>query len=127
MNLTSAFVDICKTTAGLWTSRLLEDQESLREKKRAPFLPFVLRNRTGEGGAVVFSFLIKPTSTLILSVISGSQQGFNVTFPLDVNCNYRAIVTFTNVLNCCQISYFPIVIFHTCRDFLLVLCQVYDC
>jgi len=49
MNLTSAFVDISKTTAGLWTSRLMEEeQHDLKEKKRAPFLPFVLRNRTGE-------------------------------------------------------------------------------
>ena len=50
MNLTSAFVDISKTTAGLWTSRLKEEEEQhdLKEKKRAPFLPFVLRNRTGK-------------------------------------------------------------------------------
>ncbi|XP_066924160.1 intermembrane lipid transfer protein VPS13D-like isoform X2 [Clytia hemisphaerica] len=47
MNMTSAFVDICKTTAGLWTTKLMEDQQDVREKKRAPFLPFVLRNRTG--------------------------------------------------------------------------------
>ena len=26
MNMTSAFVDICKTTAGLWTTKLMEDE-----------------------------------------------------------------------------------------------------
>ncbi|XP_057301627.1 intermembrane lipid transfer protein VPS13D-like isoform X2 [Hydractinia symbiolongicarpus] len=46
MNVTSALVDISKRTAALWSSRFFNN-ELFKEEKRAPFLPFLLRNKTG--------------------------------------------------------------------------------
>lgn len=55
MNVTSALVDITKRTAALWSSRFFNN-ELLKEEKRAPFLPFLLRNKTG---TFLSSLLIK--------------------------------------------------------------------
>ena len=46
LNLTSAFIGIAKQTATVWSAKFMQDAAS-KDKKRAPFLPFLLRNKTG--------------------------------------------------------------------------------
>ena len=52
MNLTVAFMEMIYTTKSAWTEDYLRDNQSVEggqsvTRKRAPFVPFLLRNKTG--------------------------------------------------------------------------------
>ena len=50
VNLTSAFIDMIKSTSAVWTEDYYQQFNEITgdRKKRAPFVPYVLRNETGE-------------------------------------------------------------------------------